>query len=158
MKNYRGIQLTHQISKVVERVISCLMKPTIDSMHLFGTSQFAYSSDHSSRDALLFMVCSWLLAFASHDRVGLYCSDVSGAFDNVCRNILIRKLNDYFHGNLVYVLSSWLALRKANVCVGGKMSNGTENNECAISGNGAWIYIMEFLFRRCSEYRNKYEF
>ena len=58
VKNYRGIQLTHQISKVVERVISCLMKPTIDSMHLFGTSQFAYSSDHSSRDALLFMVCS----------------------------------------------------------------------------------------------------
>ena len=123
MKNYRGIQLTHQLSKIIERLMSCLMKFTIDSMHLFGTSQFAYSSDHSSRDALLFMVCSWLLAFASHDRVGLYCSDVSGAFDNVCRNLLIRKLNGYFHGSLSYTLSSWLASRKANICVNGKMSN-----------------------------------
>ena len=71
VKYYRGIQLMHQISKV-ERVIAYLMKSTIDSMHLFGSSQFAYSSDHSSRNAVLFIVYSLLLAFASYDRVGLY--------------------------------------------------------------------------------------
>ena len=122
------------------------MKPTIDLMHLFGISQFVYSSDHSSRDALLFMVCSWLLAFASHDRVGLYCSDVSGAFDNVCRNMLIRKLNGYFHGNLVHVLSSWLAPRKANICVSGKMSNELEMTNMIFQGTVLGPILSNLFF------------
>ena len=58
VKNYRGIQLTHQISKVVERILTSLMKPVIRSMHLFGSSQFAYPVDHSSRNAILCMICS----------------------------------------------------------------------------------------------------
>ena len=76
-KNYRGIQLTHQISKVIERVMAYLLKPTIQRFQLFGPAQFAYTHDYSSRDAVLFMVTSWLLALSSGKLTYLVLSIIS---------------------------------------------------------------------------------
>ena len=72
--------------------------------------------------------------FASHCRVDLYCSDVSGAFDNACRNILIRKLNVYFHGNILQILALYLAVRKTNICVNDKISNEMEMTNIFFQG------------------------
>ena len=91
--------------------------------HSFEQSQFAYTQEHSSRDALLYMVTTWLYDFSRGNRVGLYCSDVSGAFDNVCRNILIQKIRNCFISNIVQVLSSWLDERRANICISDKKSD-----------------------------------
>ena len=78
-----------------------LMIPTIASLSLFGSCPFAYTQDHSSRDAVQLMVTSWLLAIASGTRIGIYCSDVSGAFDNVCRRQLLSKISGKFSINNV---------------------------------------------------------
>ena len=68
------------------------------------------------------MVISWLLLFSFGNRISIYCSDVSGAFDNVCSRLLLRKINNYFSANILRTLASWLDGRKANVCI-----NGTES-------------------------------
>ena len=68
------------------------------------------------------MVTSWLLLLSFGNRIGIYCSDVSGAFDNVCSRLLLRKINNYFSANILRTLASWLDGRKANVCI-----NGTES-------------------------------
>eukprot|EP00973_Karenia_brevis_P015706 2149274-Karenia_brevis.AAC.1 len=110
------------------------MLPTIRELRLFGPNQFAYTQDHSARDALLYLITSWLIAFARGRRIGLYCSDVSGAFDNVSRELLLRKISQKFNGNLENVLSSWLDQRFANVVVGGKMSRTIVMSDMVFQG------------------------
>ena len=56
----------------------------------FGISQFAYRKFHGSRDALTFVVLTWLLAFALGKKIALYCSDVAGAFDWVKATLLFK--------------------------------------------------------------------
>ena len=90
--NYRGIQLTAQLSKAMERLIGSCFLPRLISLNVFGKNQFAYRVAHGARDALLFLVCSWLQILADGGRIGLYCSDVSGAFDRVSASYLIDKL------------------------------------------------------------------
>ena len=53
--NYRGLQLTSQLSKVVERFIGTHFLSRLSST-TFGDNQFAYRSSHGVRDALLFVI------------------------------------------------------------------------------------------------------
>ena len=62
--------------------------------------------------------------FHSGHRVGLYCSDVSGAFDRVSAENLCAKLKKSgIHPQVFDVLWSWLQKRKANIVVDGTMSD-----------------------------------
>ena len=79
--NYRGVHLTSQISKVIERVVGCAFLQSATRMQLFGKNQYAYTTRRSHRDALAVNICNWLLFLDGGCAVGLYCSDVSGAFD-----------------------------------------------------------------------------
>ena len=54
--NYRGIHLTAQLSKVVERLIKSLYLPFIVATCSFGPNQFAYSEGRGARDALAMLV------------------------------------------------------------------------------------------------------
>ena len=68
-------------------------------------------------------VLEWLWCFHSKRKVALYCSDVSGAFDRVSQERLVRKLrNKGLRGPLLLVLTSWLGTRKAQVVVEGVKS------------------------------------
>ena len=81
--NYRGIHLTPQLSKVVERVLQSMWVPTLIRVGAFGENQFAYLPARGSRDALALAALTWITCFARGQRVAVYCSDVSGAFDKV---------------------------------------------------------------------------
>ena len=73
------------------------------------------------RDALLANILQWLWLLETGHVVGLYCSDVFGAFDRVDRDILVRKLRSSgLSPCLVRVLESWLDDRVAEVVVGGQ--------------------------------------
>lgn len=53
-------------------------------------------------------------------QIGLYCSDVSGAFDRVESGKLLAKLARYgVHPKLLCLVGSWLAFRTAVVVVNG---------------------------------------
>ena len=61
------------------------------------------------RDCLAYNVCCWLKAFHENKKVGLYCSDVSGAFDRVCSKRLLEKLQrSGLHPLLIQLVAAWL--------------------------------------------------
>jgi hypothetical protein len=55
-RNYRGIHLTSQISKVAERVIAALFVPQLICSGAVGRNQFAYMPERGARDALAQLV------------------------------------------------------------------------------------------------------
>ena len=58
--NYRGVHLTAQLSKVVERVVGRMFLGKFQRDGAFGERQFAYSVGRGHRDALALSVLSWL--------------------------------------------------------------------------------------------------
>ena len=89
----------------------------------FGPNQFAYTKERGARDALLHLVLVWITALTRKQKVAVYCSDVSGAFDRVRVKRLVEKLKaTKLHPGIVNVLTSWLRERTAHVVVGGAKS------------------------------------
>ncbi len=121
-RHYRGVHLTAQLSKVVERAVGSVFVPWMEK-HCFGEHQYAYSSQKSHRDVLAVNVCSWLLLFEEGHAIGLYCSDVSGAFDRVaCDRLCLKLRASGLPDNVVSFLESWLEDRVSNVVVSGAYS------------------------------------
>ena len=121
-QNYRGVHLTAQLSKVVERPVGSVFVPWMYD-NSFGEHQYAYAAQKSHRDVLAVNVCSWLLLFEEGRAVGLYCSDVSGAFDRVARDRMGAKLRaSGLPNHVVKFLESWLDDRVSNVVVSGSKS------------------------------------
>ena len=117
------MHLTLQLAKVVERAVGGVFVPWL-GQNGFGEHQYAYSQGKSHRDALAVNICSWLLLLKDGFAVGLYCSDVSVAFDRVCKERLGEKLRmSGLPANVVSFLASWLEDRVACVVVSGAKSD-----------------------------------
>ena len=106
--NYRGVHLTAQLSKVIERAVGAVFIPWADKNLLQGPNQYAYAKGRGYQDTLAVNVCNWILSMEQGHMVGLYCSDVSGAFDRVDRGRLCEKLRGSgFHPTVIAFLISW---------------------------------------------------
>ena len=90
--NYRGVHLTAQLSKVVERLFKRMLDPYLERTMSYGTNQFAYRKNRGSRDILALLMLEWLSVLDRRGKVTFYCSDVSGAFDKVDTKRLAIKL------------------------------------------------------------------
>ena len=122
-KNYRGVHMTPQVAKVMERFVGSLFLPSLSSEVSIGENQFAYCKQRGSRDALLYLVLCWLHSFLGKDRVALYCSDVSSAFDKVSAPRLLRKLATRgMPADILAVIKPWLRDRRGKVVVPGAHS------------------------------------
>ena len=116
--NYRGVHLTTQLSKVVERIMGSVLFPLTSQPALFGANQYVYTPSRSHRDALAANVFHWLVLLDNGFQVALYCSDVSAAFDRVSSKILISKLAAAaLPASAVLFLSSWIEDRRVQVLV-----------------------------------------
>ena len=123
-RNYRGVHITAQLSKIAERVLGQFFQPFLEQTKVYGPRQFAYTKSRGHRDALALSMFTWLLALERGQLVALYCSDVSGAFDRVCAERLVRKLSTLrLHPRIFAVLSSWLEPRSSKVVVEGSASS-----------------------------------
>ena len=121
--NYRGVHLTNVLSKVVERVIGKLLTPYLDRSGAFGIDQWAFRSKRSCRDLVTLLVCRWLWALDNGFKIAIYLSDISGAFDKVDREILMKRLKDAgLSSGMLEFLHSYLAPREAVVVVQGQES------------------------------------
>ena len=90
----------------------------------YGPNQFSYRKNRGCKDALALNVLQWLWWFAQGYKVGLYCSDVAGAFDKVSTEKFLAKLVHLgVRGKLLNFLSSWLESRDAIVIVDGSCSS-----------------------------------
>ena len=89
----------------------------------WGDSQFAYRKGHSAQDVLAYVCTSWLLALQNNFRIGVYCSDIKGAFDRVCTALLLFKCAWYgLPEKAIRFLEAYLSKRSAQVVVGGHFS------------------------------------
>ena len=90
-KNYRGIHITCNISKIAEKVIG---NPLIAHLQQFGfgDSQWAFRPNSSSRDLLTILTSNWILAIRTGNKIGAYFSDIAGAFDKVDKEYMLIKL------------------------------------------------------------------
>ena len=67
--------------------------------------------------------------------MGLYCSDVAGAFDRVNADRFMEKLEAKgVHEQLRIVFKSWLSTRQAYVCVDGVLSKPLKLNHMVYQG------------------------
>ena len=120
LSNYRGLQLTSQLSKAMERLLGVHFLPQLSFSGSFGTNQFAYRRFHGARDAILYVLLTWLLALAGGKKIGVYCSDVASAFDRVSTAMLLGKLRrSIIPPKLVAVIADWLVGRRGEVIVQG---------------------------------------
>ena len=56
-------------------------------------------------------------------KILVYCNDVSGVFDRVCRSRLMQELKGQgFHLKLVKLISYWLEPKDAHVVINGAQS------------------------------------
>ena len=145
--NYRGVHLTSQLSKVVERLLLADLTPHITSSGCFGENHFAYTKKRGARDALAFLVLTWIAAADRGMKIGIYCSDVSGAFDRVCSSRLLAKLRARgVHQKLIDIIASWLQTRSAAVIVGGQRSTSFDIKNMVYQGTvlGPTLWNMFF--------------
>ena len=90
-KHYRGVHLTAQISKVVERLVKGMMEPYLERTSAYGENQFAYRKERGARDLILLVMLEWLQILNRRGKIAVHCSDVAGAFDRVDCEILAEK-------------------------------------------------------------------
>ena len=117
-----------------------------------GTNQFAYCPGRGSRDALAFLVVSWLLAFREKNQIALYMSDVSAAFDRVLKQRLMAKLAARGTPEaLLRVFESWLDKRTAVVVVNGSKSDVMELVNMVFQGTVWGPPLWNIFFRDASD-------
>ena len=134
-KNYKEIHLTSQLSKCAERILLSFLLPRVSRSLLFGPFQFAYNPGHGARDAISYFLFTWLLLISSGCRIGLYCSDVAGAFDRVKSERLLSKLRAFgLPTRWCDVFASWLEARTACVTVAGACSRLIEMADMVFQG------------------------
>lgn len=61
--HYRGVHLTSQLPKVLERVLGLSFLPFLHSTLAFGPRQFAYLPGRGARDVTAYLVLTWIIGF-----------------------------------------------------------------------------------------------
>ena len=118
--NYRGAHLTDILSKVAERTLARVLTPFFEQTEALGRDQWAFRRKRSCRDLVALLVCRWLWALDNGFKVGIYLSDISGAFDKVERELLMDRLRAIGLSNsFLRFFREYLAARRATVVVGG---------------------------------------
>ena len=121
--NYRGLHITPVISKVAERVLKIPFGSYLEAVDGFGASQWAFRKARGCTDLVLLLVCSWLWAFQQKQKVGVFLSDISGAFDRVDTKKLLAKMRRLgICETLMAFFEDYLAPRSARVAVDGAES------------------------------------
>ena len=115
--------------------MASLLVPWLESQGSFGPHQYAYSKGKGYKDVLTINVCSWILALERGELLGVYCSDVSGAFDRVPHCRLGDKLERQgLHPGMLSFLKSWLQDRVQEVVVGGRSAGAEALRDSVFQG------------------------
>ena len=113
----------------------------------WGPNQFAYVPGKGARDAVCFMVLTWLRAFNARRKIGIYCSDVSGAFDRVDGVRLLTKLKAMgLPAQIMNMVKKWLRERKARVIVGGASSGECPLRDMVYQGTVLGPILWDLFF------------
>ena len=88
---YRGVHMTSILSKVCERVLAKILSRHFESTDAFGDTQWAFRAKRSRQDMIAIVISKWLLELNTGKKIGLYLTDISGAFDRVSTELMLQK-------------------------------------------------------------------
>ena len=91
--NYRPISILPVISKIFEKIICGQLSNHFDN--ILSKFQCGFRKGYSPQHCLLLMIDKWKKAVDNHKVFGAVLTDLSKAFDCICYDLLIRKLNAY---------------------------------------------------------------
>ena len=98
---------------------------------------------------MAFLVLDCIMSINKLRKVGVYCSDVSGAFDKVEMTRMVRKLRATgLHESLIATFESWLRTRPANMRVSGDKSETIDLANMVFQGTVWGGRFLEFHFPR----------
>ena len=89
---YRGIHITSILSKTVERIIGSPLIAYLEQ-YGYGKAQWAFRKKCGAKDLVTLCMAKWILLICKGHKIGLYLSDISGAFDKVSRALIIGKFS-----------------------------------------------------------------
>ena len=131
----RGVNLTNQISKVLERVLGLSFLSFLHCTLAFGPHRFAYLPGRGARDVTAYLLMIWIIGFDALRKFGPRCSHVPGAVDKVSRQKLIRKLSAKgLHDTVLDLLQSWPRPCAAHVVVDGATSDAMTLEDMVFQG------------------------
>ena len=121
--NYRGLNLTPILSKLAERILNYPLQKFLISTNAFGTHQWAFQQRRGCANLILLLFCRWLLAFKRREKVDVFLSDISGAFDRVNSEKMQQKLGQSgVSRDFLNFFRNYLKPRVASVVVEGTQS------------------------------------
>ena len=138
----RGAHLTSIVSKTVERLIVKILDCFLSTTNAYTDGQWAFRPNRSCRDLVVLLVCSWI-GLADTFKIGLFLSDISGAFDKLDTDIFIVKckragLHQTCCGSSILL------------CPGAKeVLEGHRHFKPNIARDNAWATNVEHLLCRC---------
>ena len=92
-ENYRPISILPIILKIFEKNICRHLSNHFDS--ILSKFQCSFRKGYSPQHCLLLMIDNWKKALDNHKVFGAVLTDLSKAFDCICHDLLIAKLNAY---------------------------------------------------------------
>lgn len=111
--NYRPISITPVLSKPIEAVFNNRLIPFLEKQKLISPLQFGFRKNKSTSDALGELVRYIVGCFERAEDVSAIFCDLSKAFDCVCHQTLIAKLQHYgVRGISLKIIISYLSQRK----------------------------------------------
>ena len=121
--NYRGVHLTTVLSKMAEKLIGLQVVPFLRRV-AFGSNQWAFTAGLSARDLVAMLMMSFILAVCLDKKIGGFLGDICGAFDRVCKALLLGKLHEHGIGEAcLKFFDAYLAPRIGKVVVQGEHSD-----------------------------------
>ena len=123
MANYRPISILSCLSKIPEKLIKDRIMSFINKRNILYPYQNGFRKDHSSSHALSDLKTTVYDAIDDKKLACLVMIDFKKAFDTVCHERLLLKLNNYgVRGNACDLLKSYLTYRYQYVCINNNSS------------------------------------
>ena len=114
MSNYRPIFNLSFLSKLLEKIVLRQLLAHIDTHNLLSVHQSAYREGHGKETALSSIVNNILCALDEDTIFVLLFLDLTAAFDTICHEILLSRLDTFLVSTAQPHPGSVLTSRKGN--------------------------------------------
>ena len=112
MANYRPISILPCLSKILEKLIKDRLMSFINKHNILYPYQYGFRKDHLSGHGVLDLITTVYDTINDKKLACLVMIDLKKAFDTICHERLLLKLNNYgIRGNAYDLLKSYLINR-----------------------------------------------
>ena len=104
-----------------------------ESVNAFGSRQWAFQKNKSHTDLVALLVNTWIMKLDEGSKIGVFLSDIAGAFDRVDSSLLLCKLHRAgLNSEFLPFFRSFLLPRSATIVAEGCHSSpiALENQVC----------------------------